>query len=364
MKILFIMNSANVAGGGQVSLLELLRLLDRKAFEPTAVVSGPGDMQQRLLARNVPTTVIPLPSLKTLNVFSIVKSILDIKRLVVRENFKLVHSNDSRAHFYAGIAAWLAKVPSVFHFRVSDSDGWYDRVLPRLATRIVAVSESAARRFPGFHNKLAIVYNGVDTSRFAPGATPSPDVPLPKLHSPLIGTIGRVGKQKGIDVLLKTLSILIKDFPTLGAVIVGKDETGEDLVMKKLCTSLGLDNHVAFVEYFSNIPAFMASIDLFVLLSDNEGFSRSLLEAMACGKPVVATNVGGNPEIVDDSVGKLVAFNNPEETAAAIKGLLMNPALRKHLGATARKRIENRFGLLANAKAMSTLFLELTGATI
>jgi glycosyltransferase involved in cell wall biosynthesis len=269
MKILFIMNTPDIVGGGQVSLLELLRLLDRARFSPYAIVGDSGEMQKRLQDLTIPCSVIALPSIKTLNPVRIFSAIFKVRKFIRTNNIALVHSNDTRAHIYAGIAAKLAGVPSLFHFRVAYSDGWYDRILPLLATKIVAVSNASGKRFGPFKNKLTIIYNGVDLSRFFPGSPAMPGFPLPKFHSPLIGTVGRIGKQKGIDTLLKTVSLLKKDFPNIGAVIAGKDEDSQGEAIRKFSSDLGLNDHVRFIGSFSDIPNFMSAIDLYALLSDN-----------------------------------------------------------------------------------------------
>jgi glycosyltransferase involved in cell wall biosynthesis len=359
IKILFIMNTSGIIGGGQISLLELLRHLDRNEFSPCAIVGAPGELLNSLQNLGIPCSVVPLPKITPANFLRSIGSVISLRRFIKANNVNLVHSNDSRAHFYAGIAARIAMVPSIFHFRVSDSDGWYDSVLPYLATRIVAVSHATGRRFNHFQKKLDIIYNGVDTARFSPDAPLPLDLPLPRHHSPIIGTVGRVGHQKGIDVLIRAAKVLIKDFPELGVLIAGKDEQGEEGKMKNLCRESGLENHVLFLDQWDNMPGFMRRIDLYVLLSENEGFNRSLLEAMACGKAVVATDVGGNPEIVNDRVGRLVPFGNPETTADAIRTLLFDDSLRVRYGLAGRETITQNFSIVRHVQQMSTLFSRL-----
>jgi glycosyltransferase involved in cell wall biosynthesis len=356
IKILFIMNTSGMVGGGQVSLLELLRLLDRKLFSPCAIVGGPGEMQALLQNIGIQCSVVPLPRISASNFFRSLGSIAALRRFIKANKIEVVHSNDSRAHLYAGIASRLAMVPSVFHFRVSDSDGWYDNVLPRLATRIVAVSNATGRRFNRFQGKLDVIHNGVDTERFSPGIVSAAGLPLPKHHSPLIGTVGRVGRQKGINVLIHAVEILKREFPELGVVVAGKDEQGEEGDMKKLCNKHGLGNHILFLDQCNDMPGFMRTIDLYVLLSDNEGFNRSILEAMACGKPVVATNVGGNPEIVNDQIGKLIPYGNVDAAVESIRTFLSDKRLASAAGTNGRLLVEKQFNINLHVRQMSSLF--------
>jgi glycosyltransferase involved in cell wall biosynthesis len=316
-------------------------------------------MQQRLAELNIPCSVIPLPRLKTPRTLAVLKSVFDVIRFIKMNKVSLVHSNDSRSHFYAGIASRLAMVPSIFHFRVSDSDGWYDKVLPRLATRIVAVSNATGQRFARFQKKVDVIYNGVDTERFSPGIASSVGLPLPKYHTPLIGTVGRVGRQKGVHVLIHAVEILKRKFPEVGALIAGRDEYGEEGIMKELCKEHGLQDHILFLDQWDDMPGFMRTIDLYVLLSDNEGFNRSILEALACGKPVVTTHVGGNPEIVSDQVGKLIPYGNVGATVEGIRTFLSDKRLASAAGTNGRLLVEKQFTIRHHVHEMSSLFSRL-----
>jgi hypothetical protein len=170
VSVLFVSATADKVGGGQVSLLELLGVLDRERYAPIAVVSSDGEMAGALSALGVQTTIVEMPKLGPWSLAKAIGSMLRIARLARTEDIGLIHSNDPRAHVYAGPAAWWAGVPSVFHYRVSYSDGLYDRLVPRLCSKLVAVSSSVADRFPGFAGKVEVIENGVDMERFHAGA--------------------------------------------------------------------------------------------------------------------------------------------------------------------------------------------------
>jgi glycosyltransferase involved in cell wall biosynthesis len=368
VSVLFVSSTANQVGGGQVSLLELLGVLDRGRYAPIAVVSSAGEMATALTDLGVPTRLVEMPKLRPWSVAKAIGSMLRIARLARTEGIELIHSNDPRAHLYAGPAAWWAGIPSVFHYRVSYSDGLYDRLVPRLCSKLVAVSHSVADRFPGFAGKVEVIENGVDIERFHAGAEGGRWAPRRGGCKPLLGTIGRLEKAKGIHTFIECVALLKQDHPEIVAVIVGKDERGngegeEDWKGKELidlCARLQVADNVVFQDTSDDIPSLLAALDVYVLLSDNEGLNRTIIEAMSCATPVVATEVGGNPEIIDGpAVGRLVPYDDPAAAAAAIGELVGNPELRSEMGKRARCRIAARFSLARHKERMEALFTSL-----
>lgn len=118
--------------------------------------------------------------------------------------------------------------------------------------------------------------------------------------------------------------------------------------------------NVVFQDTSDDIASLLAALDVYVLLSDNEGLSRTIIEAMSCETPVVATEVGGNPEIIDGpAVGRLVPYDDPAAAAAAIGELVGDPELRSEMGKQARRRIAARFTLARHKERMETLFTSL-----
>lgn len=360
VSVLFVSATADKSGGGQVSLLKLLGVLDRERYAPTAVVSSAGEMAGALTALGVQTTIVEMPKLRPWSAAEAIGSMLRIARLARTEGVDLIHSNDPRAHLYAGPAAWWAGVPSVFHYRVSYSDGLYDRLVPRLCSKLVAVSRSVADRFPGFVGKVEVIENGVDMERFRAGAEGGGLPARLRGYKPLVGTIGRLERAKGIRTFIECVAVLKQDHPEIGAVIVGKEGNGEKKELVDLCARLDVADNIVFQDTSEDIASLLAALDVYVLLSDNEGLNRTIIEAMSCATPVVATEVGGNPEIIDGpAVGRLVPYDDPAAAAAAIGELVGNPELRSEMGKRARDRIAQRFSLARHKERMETLFTSL-----
>jgi glycosyltransferase involved in cell wall biosynthesis len=317
-------------------------------------------MQERLTGLSIETENLPLPALRPFDFPAGLRSIRYLRDFIRKNGIQLVYSNDSRAHWYAGIAAKMCGIPSVFHYRVSYSDGWLDKVQPRLCTRIVAVSNSVAKRFHGFGHKLSVIPNGVDVGRFQPMKIVQKWALSLAGKTPVIGTVARLEKAKGIDTFIQAVALLKKEFPRIGAVIVGKGE--EKAGLDRLVGEMGLKENVLFLDDHAKIEEFMAMIDVYALLSDNEGMSRSILEAMACAKPVVATRVGGNPEVVEEGkTGRLVPYGEPEAAAEAIAGILRNAAKSEEMGKAARERAVARFSIEKHVQRMEKVFEEVMG---
>ena len=352
VKILFILSSSAIVGGGQVSLLELLNSLDRARFEPYAVVGGPGDLQTKLELICIPTGIAAFPKASPRNFFRMVATVRSLIKIIRMIKPSIIHSNDTRAHIYAGLAAARTRIPNIFHYRVSYRDGLYDWLLPLLCRRIVAVSHACAARFSALHtHTTTVVYNGVDLNRFTMSDAINPESDV---H---IGTIGRLEKAKGIDTFVRCVAALAPDFPRLRATIIGSGSVAEKASITDLIKSTNTFDRITLIDSCDTIAAFMQSLSVYVLLSDNEGLNRSILEAMACGRVVVATNVGGNPEVISSpEIGRLVPLGAMAEAVATIKSLLSDPALRTAIGRRARQRIEERFSMTAHTQSMQAVF--------
>src|SRR5262249_10910403 len=220
-----------------------------------------------------------------------------------------------------------------------------------LVDRIVTVSDDLGRwlvdrvRIPT--RKVITIRNGVDVNRFRPG---NPAAARAALGLPtnrfVVGTVGRLDPVKGQTTLLRAFALLRSLCADQGALllIVGDGPCRSELTA--LMVSAGLDGRVHFLGERHDIPEVLQAMDAFVLPSIAEGSSNTLLEAMATGLPVVATRVGGSPELVDNDVnGILVAPREPQALAEAIGSYLSDSRLRALHGASARERAVACFGL-------------------
>jgi glycosyltransferase involved in cell wall biosynthesis len=361
--ILYVENFGDIIGGGQVSLLGLLDKLDKDKFRPIVVCPSDGSLSKKLRNSNINTHIIKMQSLRRLNFFNFYGSVSRLREPLINEQIDLVHANGSRAAVYAGIAARREKIPLVWHVRIADRDILLDRFLAGLSTQIIAISEAVAKRFSWMHDiesKVKTVYNGIDLEKFNPslsGINIKSEFKL-SLTTPLIGTVGRLDWYKGHKYLLKAARIVVDNVPECQFLIVGEGEKRKEL--EGLSDKLNLNNNVIFTGYREDIPEILASLDLFVLPSVSEGLGRSIIEAMAMGKAVVATNAGGIPEVVKDGqTGILVPAKNEHKIAEAILELIRDKDRMTKMGLFGRELLKVKFDIKINVEEIQNIYLQI-----
>ena len=361
-RVLLISNHADIVGGGELSFLTVLEGLDRSRWSPTVVVPADGTVAARCRALALPTHVIPLPGLRRPGP-AMLRSIAALRALIRRTGASLLHANGSRAMFYAGLAGRLVGRPVIWHVRIADPDLVLDRLLVPLARVIVVNSNAVGRRFARARCEVRCIPNGVDLVRFTPRQ------PSPKLRASLdlpegvsvVASVGRFVAFKGYTYLLEAARLVHEATPEVHWVLVGDGELRSELEAQ--CRSLALESRVHFTGWREDIPDILALADLFVLPSLGEHFGRVLIEAMATGKAVVATDAGGVPEVViHGETGLLVPPAQPAPFATAVLALLKDPAKAARLGNAGRRRAEKVFSLGRHVEAVETLYKELLGA--
>lgn len=287
-----------------------------------------------------------------------VRTFVKLVRCLRRIRPQVVHSRNWGT-IDAVLAARLAGVATIVHGEhgrdFADPDGRdrrrnrLRRFLAPLVSRFVTVSEDLHRwlvRDIGVPaRKVVTIHNGVDTTRFAPADRVAARGALGLApERPLVGTVGRLDPVKDQAGLVRAFARLRAHGGDAALVIAGDGPCRDELV--GLVSSLGLGGHAFLLGERQDIPRVLAALDLFVLPSIAEGISNTLLEAMATGLPIVATRVGGNPELVEDGVnGILVPRQNPDALASTIGRYLDDARLRDVHGEASRRRAVERFGL-------------------
>ncbi len=298
-------------------------------------------------------------------------------RLLCRLRPAIVHTRNL-ATVECQLPAWLAGVPVRIHgehgWDVFDPEGknrkyqWLRRAFRPLIHHYVPLSrqlEAYLVESIGVpREKITRICNGVDTDRFHPpagGRAPIPGCPF-GAGQVLIGTVGRMHGVKDQITLVRAFIELLRRHPetrrSARLVLVG------DGPLRPVCETLlhqaGLADLAWFAGERDDIPAVLRGLDLFVLPSRAEGISNTLLEAMATGLPVVATAVGGNPElVVDGSTGRLVPAGDWQTLACALADYLANPALRRQHGCSALAYCRERFSLTGMVRSYRSLYRHL-----
>jgi len=236
-----------------------------------------------------------------------------------------------------------------------------DRYSSRLAVHIIAISSGVKKVLvendkinPG---KVTVIYNGIDFSEFEKAK----DLYRVRWEfgidkdSRIIGSIGSLHPRKGHRFLIEAADILCRKYPDIKFMICGEGVLKKNLV--ELRDSFGLEDKVIFTGFRKDISDVINAFDIVIQPSLEEGFGLSIIEAMILGKPVIATRVGGIPEIIkNSSTGVLVQSKNPIALAQEIEYFLNNPEDRQKIGAEARKEVYSRFSLLTMIRKYESLY--------
>jgi len=362
-RVLYLSNHGEIVGGGELSLLSLMTGLDRSNWAPSLIVPEEGRMAQEARAAGIQTEVVPMPSPYKAG-SRLITSVRHLRAVIAAQQVDLVHANGSRAMIFAGPAARLAGKPVVWHVRVADSDGWLDRALYRMASCIVVNSDAVSRRFAwAGGRKVRRIHNGIDTERFKPISEPK------GLRGSLgiaatdrvVVSVGRFVAYKGYEDLLAAAALLHRTDRSIHWLLVGDGELRQDLTARR--ADLGVEGVVHFTGWVDDIRALLSLADVFVLPSLGEHFGRVVVEAMAMGKPVVATDAGGIPEIVSHGeTGWLTPPSDAAAMARAVQSFLTLPERARQYGEAGRRRAVQWFSLQRHVSIIESLYVELTGA--
>jgi glycosyltransferase involved in cell wall biosynthesis len=262
----------------------------------------------------------------------------------------VIHTHNPGPLLYGTIAGRIAGVPVIINTRHGRAARHTSGLIWKMNDSLVAISHDAKNELlktntvkPG---KIAIIHNGVNLKEFNsnPENSLNEKKKLGLEASYIIGTVSRLSWEKDQFALIKAFTKVAAVEPCAKLVFVGDGDLRNDL--ESLAKKLGLGDKVIFLSFRNDISSVIRSFDIFALSSLMEGISLSLLEAMASRKPVVVTDVGGNPEVVVDGVtGFLVPPKEPQKMADAIVKIMQNPELAQKMGEAGRRRVEAKFSL-------------------
>ncbi|APG26448.1 hypothetical protein A7E78_00340 [Syntrophotalea acetylenivorans] len=294
------------------------------------------------------------------------KVVLDIYKIIKKLKIEVIHTHNPSPHFYGALAGFFAGVPVVHTKHGRNYPGSKKKVLlNRLSTaftsKIVAVSHEAAEvcrlteKVP--EQKIHTIWNGVDVSAFLPANGKKPLLSSLGIDDTnvVVGIVARLSPEKNHSCLLRAFAETQSEFPLGRLLIVGDGVLRQQLEAE--VKSLGLGTSVIFTGSRHDVPELLREFDVFCLSSKTEGLPLTVLEAMACSLPVVATNVGGNSEAVKDGeTGFLVESDDSAALGIRLKSLLGDGDLRKQMGEAGRLLAENHFDSQSTVKCYVDLY--------
>jgi len=384
MTTLLFLHTTSEIGGSDVSLVRLVEGLDRSRYAIIVALPSDGPLVARLKSAGARVEIMPvlfkLTSRRGLGFLfrfaaNYPRAIRALVRLIRREHVSIVHTNTIH-NLYGVTAARVAGVPHVWHFR---EIVWQSGALRRLelwmarrwSTRIIVTSNAIAsmygdrRRWPV---QLVRVPNGVEVDRFAPGDGTRVRNELGVLPSQvLVGIVCRLDPWKGVEEFLRAAAVVAaRDaravFAVVGGPIIGQESY--EATLQQQARDLGIADRVRFTSWRygpSEMPDVHRALDILVLASrEPEPFGLVVLEAMATGKPVIATAHGGPLDIiVDGRTGDLVAPGDIDAMAEAILALVDDPARRARVGALARERVMAEYTAAQYVAGVDAVYREL-----
>jgi len=353
------------------SMLQMLERIDRSRYAPWVVLPGRGAMADELARRAIPATIVPVTDIarnRLTSVFTFPGDVSRGKRVIREVSPELVHIDSTTLDLaYAGIAARLCGVPVVWHIREVRPDNLKSRMIARLirrcATHAVSITHAASAWLrPSLNGKLLVVHNGVDTERFSPHRQPSATVRSQlglTAGLPAVGILCWLTPRKRVDDFIRAASVVLRSVDARFVVVGGEHRRYPTHLtdLRRLAQELGVDRKIRFAGHRTDIDEVIPCLDMVVSTSAVEPFGRTLIEAAACGKPVVATRVDGVPEaVVHGETGLLAEPGDVDGIAAAVLTLIEHPALAVRMGDRGRARVVARFSAEQVARRIEALY--------
>jgi len=343
--------------GGNTALINVLKYLDRSKYNlKVYCLFGGGAFQENLQRLNIETEIL---NYRARNIYCLLKLI----KLFRNDKIDILHTIAIGSNIIGRAAGIFANVPVIISSEWGLVDSrrlWHrflDKILSYFTYRIIVVAEAVKSSLILYEkiapSKITVVYNCIDMDEYR--LNPIIDHKLDNT-GPVIGLIANFVWEKAHQVFIKAAKLITREYPNAKFLLIG---SGEKILreVKKLVETLNLRENVIFMGHRKDIPELLFTFDVSVLSSVSEGAPMALLEAMASAKPVVATAVGGIPEIVVDKItGLLVAPNDAVALANSILAVLSDKNLSERLGKEGRKRIEEMFDARKVVKNIESIY--------
>jgi len=364
-------------GGSSTNTIETVARLYPERFE-VFLISGrtkdmDGSIEASLKSKNIPYAFFP-DLQREIQPWKDIKAFIQLYRFIKVRHFDIVHTHTSKAGILGRWAAKLAGVPVIVHTphghifygyfskALTAVFVWIEQMTARITDKIITLTNRGKEEHLAFKigpaDKFVTIYSGIDVS---------PKVSHQDLKEHLkkqwvlqhgyfiFGCVGRLDPIKGTSYLIDAMAQVVRKHPKTQLLLVGEGSQREKL--QKQCAALGLQGHVKFTGFQKDPAPFIEIMDVFVLASLNEGMGRVILEAMTYGKPVIATKVGGIPELVKNGKnGFLVSPRDADALSTAMMTLIEHRDLREEMARQAKAIVGDQFDLTRMVKDIEQLY--------
>lgn len=364
MKKVLYVNTTSVQGGAEKSVLLLMDKIRERGVEPILLVPSHGWLVDRCIEKGITVEFLPtLPDAFATNTFkqqalSWIPNAVAIASLVRQHGISLIHANSPRASYHAGLGARLARVPCIVHVHDADPDFLpYSSYIKKLillpiSDEFVTVSEFTKHSLQKFlppRSRITTIYNGIEVKEIQSYQSFKEELGLPS-DSFLIGSISAMTPWKGQDIIIQAFHQIHKKLDNLYLVIVGGVQGSESQRLHfqnllRLTKELGLESRVYFTGWRRDIVRILLDIDIFVHVPVRpDPLPSVVLEACAAGRPIIASNIGGIPEIIENNVsGILVEPANISQLADKIEWAVSNRLTLAEMGRRAKRLAQEKF---------------------
>lgn len=346
-------------GGLERLLVDFARYHNRELFELEFIALGEtGVPAEEIKQIGCPVIQFPLTARGKL------EKIRQLSDFLNQRDYDLLHTHNAYPHFYGSLAAYRSKIPVTIQtrhgrrFGTTFSERMQFAIASRFADRVVPVSDDTGLRCKkvGWLNdsKVTRIWNGIDVDRFVFTGPAEKKTAI---------TVSRLSPEKDLATMLRAVQQVAQEIPEFRLLIVG--DGPERARLESLTAELNLKSQVEFLGERNDVPQLLSQAGFYVSSSLTEGISLTLLEAMSVGLPIVATNVGGNPEIVQQpATGLLVPSANPALLASAMIQMCENQDQWAETGQRARERVEQYFNIRTMIKDYENLYLDILNTSL
>ena len=372
LRILDLRDTYEIGGPGK-TILETYRAIDAARFElHVGVFLTKHESEQSPFIAAAKAQGMPVHLIRGVNQYD-PRMVWRLVKLVDKLGIDIVHAHEVKSDFIAYAASKLRRVPIVttLHGWIGNSArrrlmNALDVFIVRRFDRVIAVSAPIRDRLAAggvSAERLHLLHNAIVIERYRrTGSRGSLAALLGRpIGAPVIATIGRISPEKGQMDLIEALAVVAKLGYQVSAVLAGDGPSRERLARR--IRDLGLEGSVHLPGYVSQPQRILEETDLMVLPSHTEGLPNAALEALAMEVPVLATRVGGTPEVVTDGeTGRLVEPRSPDALARSIIEFLTDPAPWKRMAKRGREQVEAQFNFQKRTDMLEAIYLELAGA--
>ena len=361
--ILLLKTEILLAGGAENIVYLLCKHRDSSLFNYHVIVSESGPIVEKIRELEIPVSIIKMKGITDL------WKVVILLPYVIKHNINLIHVHGARVNVFACLVSQMTGIPiiatehNINAWRENLIMNTFDRIMGIMNKKRVAVSQGVAKSLIESRvvpkDKVTVIYNGIETSNFD-------DLPcaIKRVRKEfgindtdiLIGSVGRLSEEKGYKYLVEAAKIVCEKYNHAKIMIVGPGKLRE--VLYQQISKLNLRNKFILTGYREDIPEILQSFDIFVLPSLTEGLPLSLLEAMASGKPVVASAVGGTPEVIQHGVtGILVPPKDSQALAQGVISIIRDKTYTLY-GKAGKLLVQKNFDFSRTAAEYKHLYLQ------